>query len=549
MIDTQEKKTFFKTLIRPHPSIREIGAQRKARFSAILSIAAIIWTLTGIISIIAVQGNLSIVLIISASTVIFIIAYVTSRSPYYTWGGIILVSTISLVTLSSLMRGVTDITTTLFSNFPIAFLVGSALFSTSGLISLVLADIIAISIVLVSTTSGDYIRDILSLSFLGIGIIIVSSFYSTTEKERLKETTQTNIKLENLSNKLEEHVEHLAKNTLELEEQSSHLKAAAKVSQASASYTDTNKLANEVVDLIRDNFDLYYVGLFLVDNAEKWAVLRAGTGDAGKRMLMRGHKINWGEGMIGWAIKHKQARIAVDVGADAVQFENPDLPETRSEAAIPLRSRGRVLGALTIQRRKESAFPPKIVSTLQTMADQIAIAFDNAELLTQSKNALEAERRAYGEMSYETWRSLTKSGDIPTYSISADGELKTITGKENISNEALKIGKDGYSALLPIKIHGKVLGGIQLAKDPSRGAWQQDELELAETLAEQLSISLESARLFEDSQRRATRERIVGETSARIRETLDIERVLETAAIELHKILGEVETEVWLDAE
>lgn len=94
-----------------------------------------------------------------------------------------------------------------------------------------------------------------------------------------------------------------------------------------------------------------------------------------------------------------------------------------------------------------------------------------------------------------------------------------------------------------------MLGGIRVAKNEKHGVWRTEDIALAETLADELSVALESARLFEESQRKASREKIIGETSARIRETLDIESVLETAAQELHKILGKVETEVWLDAE
>ena len=135
-----------------------------------------------------------------------------------------------------------------------------------------------------------------------------------------------------------------------------------------------------------------------------------------------------------------------------------------------------------------------------------------------------------------------------------DGKLHTFLEEETAEeikaiSEGQIIQKDGVTALLPIKSRGKILGGIRIIKNANGGEWNKEEIQLAETLAEQLSIALESARLFDQSQRRATRERVIGETSARIRETLDIESVLETAAQELHKILGKVETEVWLDAE
>ncbi len=545
---TQDKITLFGKLIRPHPSIQGIGAQRKARFSAILSILAVLWTLMGIISIISVQGNLSTILIVSSSTVVFLFAYALSRSRHYTLGSITLVGTISLVALSSLLRGVPDIASTLFANFPLAFIISSVLFTSTGLITIILVDMIAISLILVSTTSGDYIRDILSLSFLGIGLIIASIFQENTEKERFQETTEANVRLKNLSNKLEEQVEELDENARKLETQSTYLKGAAKVSRAAASFTDTDKLSKEIVELVKENFNLYYVGLFLINNENTWVMLKAGSGDAGKMMLKQKHRYPLEDGIIASAIKENKARIATGVGTDIVEFQNPYLPKTQSEAIIPLRSRGHILGVITVQSKEKNAFSSEIITTLQTMADQIGIAFDNAELLAQSEAALKSERLAYGDLSYDAWKKLIKSGTIPTYGINTDGETYSIASEKNKTLENILVKEDG-TALLPIKNHGKVLGSIQIVKNPERGIWTREEIALAETLAEQLSISLESARLFEDSQRRGAREQIIGESSARIRESLDIEKVLETAAIELHKILGNAETEIWIDAE
>ena len=127
--------------------------------------------------------------------------------------------------------------------------------------------------------------------------------------------------------------------------------------------------------------------------------------------------------------------------------------------------------------------------------------------------------------------------------IEGDKKLTVLEDKQMLEN-------NGLTATIPIKIEGHILGGVKLQKDEEQGAWTKKELELAEILVERpLSVALESARLFEQTQRRAAQERVIGESAARIRETLDIESVLETAAQELHKILGKVETEVWIDAE
>ncbi len=357
-----------------------------------------------------------------------------------------------------------------------------------------------------------------------------------------------------LDSTLKDQESVIAERTRSLEEHSAYLESSAEVSQRIASYTDTNQLISEVVKLIKERFSLYYVGLFLVDEKNEWAVLQAGTGEAGKRMLERKHQLKIGKGMIGWSIANAEARIALDVGDDAVQFKNPDLPETRSEGALPLRSRGEVLGALTIQSETAAAFTPEIISTLQTMVDQIAIAIDNAELLAKNEAVLEAERKAYGELSQEDWLKLLQRESIPRYISDTPNHVRVTRNQlssdvEQRLQDTPLLQDKGLTALIPIKIRGHILGGVKLRKEEGHGSWTKEELEFAGVLAEQVSVALESARLFDQSQRRVARERVIGETSARIRETLDIESVLETAAQELHKILGKVETEVWLDAE
>jgi PAS domain S-box-containing protein len=168
-----------------------------------------------------------------------------------------------------------------------------------------------------------------------------------------------------------------------LERRALQLQTAAEVSHAASSILDLDELVQRVVELARERFDLYYAGLFLIDDSGKWAVLQAGTGEAGQRMLEQGHRLEiGGESMIGWCVANRQARIALDVGedADAVRFDNPFLPETRSELALSLVSHGEAIGALTIQSAQEAAFSDEDIAVLQTMADQLANAIANARL-------------------------------------------------------------------------------------------------------------------------------------------------------------------------
>ena len=173
---------------------------------------------------------------------------------------------------------------------------------------------------------------------------------------------------------------------IQMEQRAIQLETVAKISTAASTILDVTELLDTGVNLIRNEFDFYYVGLFLVDEAGEWAVLQAGTGEAGRVQLERNHRLQIGGGsMIGWSIENQQARIALDVGEDAVRFENPVLPNTRSEMALPLVSRGGVIGALTVQSVDQGAFSSEDITVLQAMADQLANAIANARLFQQTR--------------------------------------------------------------------------------------------------------------------------------------------------------------------
>jgi GAF domain-containing protein/HAMP domain-containing protein len=171
------------------------------------------------------------------------------------------------------------------------------------------------------------------------------------------------------------------------------LRAGAEVARAASSILDVQKLLQRTVDLICDRFSYYYAAVFLLDEyaapgEARYVRLRAGRGEAGWKMLNQEHKFELGQGMVGWVCANKQARIALDVGKDAVHFANPLLPKTRSEIALPLQVGDRILGALDVQSELQAAFDESDIAVLQGMADQIAIAMENARLFVQAQTSL-----------------------------------------------------------------------------------------------------------------------------------------------------------------
>ncbi len=166
------------------------------------------------------------------------------------------------------------------------------------------------------------------------------------------------------------------------------LAAAAQVGRDVTSILDLDELLNKTVDIICDVYGFYYAGVFLIDETGEWAVLRAGRGEAGAKMVAEGHKLRVdGHSMIGAATGQRKARIALDVGEEPVHFKNPYLPHTRSEMALPLIFRDEVIGAITVQSVEEAAFTDDDITSLQAMADQLAVAIRNAKLLKELEAA------------------------------------------------------------------------------------------------------------------------------------------------------------------
>lgn len=472
-----------------------------------------------------------------------------------------------------------------------------------------------------------------------------------------------------------------------LEQRGNQLRTAAEVSHAATGTLDAEELTQQVVDLVQARFGLYYVGLFLVDRAgewtdepDKWAVLRAGSGEAGQQMLSVGHKLEiGGASMIGWCVVNHQARIALDVGEEAVRFDNPYLPETRSEMALPLIARGRVVGAMTVQSKEEAAFSNEDIAVLRTMADQVANAIENARLFDEQQRtassladrvreldclndigrkvdetpplteflswvaerippatrypgscavAIEFEGRVYGtteamRLPCQVVQSLRVGREVRGRICLAfreereilDGESALLGGIAQrvsgyIENRRLfeqtraalteveathrsylrgrwqdflgqqeTLRRDGFTyeqpapsaivptqanagswspevgsgqveiedprdlkkrteVAVPIVLRGQTIGILGLEDPNGMRQWSEEDRALAEAVGRQLALALENARLLEETQRGAARERMVGEITARMRETLDVDTVLQTAIREIGDALG-----------
>jgi GAF domain-containing protein len=394
-----------------------------------------------------------------------------------------------------------------------------------------------------------WVAGTLTLFLMGVLMVVSLDYLVSRLTTALGQNRRLVRAFEDQRGRLEEQV---AERTEDLARRSAQLEAAAQVARDATGIRDMEQLLTETADLISDRFGFYHTGIFLIDEAGEHAVLRAASSEGGQRMLARGHRLQVGkEGIVGHVTGAKRARIALDVGEDAVFFDNPDLPGTRSEVALPLRAGDVVLGVLDVQSTEREAFGEKDVTVLQTLADQVAIAISNARLVRRVQESLETERRAYGQMSLEAWRNLLRTGIGPGQRYDPQRILPTGGPWREEMVQAAKegravLGQDGPRATnaIPLRVREQVIGVLDAHKPAGTGTWTDDEESLFQALVDQLGVALDGARLYQDAQRRATQDRVLSEVAGRMRETLDMDAVIKTAVREIGEALGIADVEV-----
>ena len=298
------------------------------------------------------------------------------------------------------------------------------------------------------------------------------------------------------------------------------LNATIEVGRVASSILDTNLLISKVVNLITDRFNYYYAAIFITDAANRWAELKDATGTAGQTLKARGHRLELGgKSMVGAAITTQQARIAEDVGSEPVRFNNPLLPDTRSEIALPLIVGGRTIGALDVQSTQEAAFGSQEIDTLQGMANQVAIALENARLFQETQASLEELRTTHRLYVSEAWSETARQ----------NGGFEYISGVETLGT-----GKDDSIVNVPLTLRDQIIGHLSLEGQQD---WTSEERDLIEAVATQASLALENARLLEESQQLALRERLAAEITGKIWSSPNTDLILQTAIKELGRAL------------
>jgi GAF domain-containing protein len=312
------------------------------------------------------------------------------------------------------------------------------------------------------------------------------------------------------------------------------------ISRTVTAERDLNRLMNQVVNLIVESFpSIYHAQIFLLDNAREYAVLRASTGEAGRALLERGHKLAVGSiSVIGQVTEQGQVMIARDTAESDVHRRNEFLRATRAELAIPLRLGDQIIGALDVQSEQRDSFDSDQVTALQTLADQITIAIENARLYEESARLLadlERDRRATTRYAWQQHMHGNRTPGLQLFTGTDTGhdfsdlyQAVYISGKSIVGERTVR---NTVPFAVPINLRGETLGVVEY--EVPEAEFTHDKLLLAEELVSRLAISLDNARLFQDSQKSAQRERIVNEISAKLTGSTDIEDIIQTTIREI----------------
>jgi len=378
-------------------------------------------------------------------------------------------------------------------------------------------------------------------------ILIINTLQNsiTREKSRANELDKSNRQLTDLRDDLENRI---ALRTIELEKQQSasqkrsrQFEAITAVTQAISATRSLKALLPKITSVISDQFGFYHVGIFLNDSADQYAVLSAANSEGGQRMLARGHQLKVGaQGIVGTAVGSGQPRIALDTGKDAVYFDNPDLPETSSEMALPLRNEDKVIGALDVQSTERNAFSNEDIEVLSILANQVSLAIINAQVFERSQRALKEAESITRQYLRDTWSQLPEELKFLGYRHNLTS-TELISSEEEIQNAGIPENKKEVS--VPIELRGEVIGTLAVQIPKSENI-NRDKMDLIKAVAERVAFSVENARLFDETSRRAQREQMVTEITTKIRSTTDPDEMIKIALDELQRSLNVSRVEI-----
>jgi GAF domain-containing protein/HAMP domain-containing protein len=375
-------------------------------------------------------------------------------------------------------------------------------------------------------------------------------------------TTQLRALIAQLEDRIRARTQEIENQNEALTHRAAQLQTVSEVARQIVSAQELEALLSSVTQLISDRFDFYHVGIFLMDEKKENAVLRAANSEGGQRMLARHHSLPVGKiGIVGYATGSGEARIATDVGEDAVFFNNPDLPDTRSEMALPLKVGDQVIGAIDIQSTHPNAFRADDIELFSTLADQVAIAIYNNQLYMETLHALDEAHNLHRQYLRSEWAQDTAQRKVLGYVFNESGISPQLV-ENPLWRKVFTSGDPLYAVLpssngspnkavmaVPIAVRGETIGVIHVQDQGENRLWSEDEISVVNSIAAQVAVALENARLFENTIRRAEREKKVLQITAKIRSTNDPEEMMRIAVSELQQALNASRTQIYIRQE
>ena len=357
-----------------------------------------------------------------------------------------------------------------------------------------------------------------------------------------------------LEDRVTQRTEELAGRSRELEianvhiqRRSNQFEALAKVTQSITSIRDIHELLPHIATVISESFGFYHVGIFLIDEVNEFAVLTATNSEGGRKMLDRKHRLRVGEqGIVGNVTLMGKPRIAMDVGRDAVFFNNPELPDTHSEMALPLKNGERIIGALDVQSMETAAFTEDDIQMLNLLASQVSLAIENARLFDETRGALTKSEAVSRQFTREAWGRLHTEQNLLGYRYNLTG-ASPLERLVELTEPSAGTGNGKQTEtgqiVVPIELRGELIGKL-VVQSPSAKVLSPDQIDIIKAVAERVALAAENARLFEETTRRAERERLVSDITGKIRSGTDPQLMIQTAMDELRKALGASRVEV-----
>lgn len=317
--------------------------------------------------------------------------------------------------------------------------------------------------------------------------------------------------------------------TQESTRKSSQLEAASVVARRITDIRDLQLLLNDVARTIAEQFKLYHVGIFMLDETGKNAMLEAAFSEGGARMLEEGHRHKvGGDSLVGQATGKSRVQVLADSSSDPDFKQNPLLPLTRSELTIPLIVHEKVIGALDIHSEIHHAFQETDIGIMQSVAGQLATAIENVRLFNEAQTAVAQYESVNTLLTPKLWSRFLK-GRRHAFQYRSTG-LRPYDGTSAPDDEG--------TLRVPLMLRGREIGVIRLRRKADAPAWVDRERELASEVAAQVALALDTARLLEETTHRAEIERTTSDISARIGSTTLYESILKTTAEELSRVLG-----------